>query len=37
MFFLISTIAYICMNKNKNAGQLNDFLNEPIQAKKIII
>ena len=37
MLFLISTTAYICMNKNKNAGQLNDFLNEPIQAKEIII
>jgi hypothetical protein len=31
LIFIVATSAYICINKNKNKGSINSFLNEPIQ------
>jgi hypothetical protein len=31
MVLLVSTTAYICINKNKNKAALNDFLNQPMK------
>jgi hypothetical protein len=31
MVLLISTTSYICINKNKNKGMINDYLNQPMK------
>ena len=41
MVLLISTTSYICLNKNKNKGLINEYLNQPMNGqqflKKILI
>ena len=34
LLMVVSTTAYICMNKNRNKDQLEVYLNEPIELKK---
>jgi hypothetical protein len=34
LLILVSTTAYICINKNKNKDQLENYLNETIELKK---
>ena len=33
MVLLISTTSYICINKNKNTGLINDYLNQPMNGQ----